>query len=616
MKKINNFSILFYFIIISLSTKWVISEIYFDHNIIIDVISNIKDQQYFPIIISFSNLDFNPTYLDNLNDYKTISFPLYGVLLHGFFYSFFGFYAFIILEFFLKIIFFFIIYKTFQIVFEDKSKSLHFCIFIILSIFIIKFFAITTDVNIFHYFYNPLNDNFGNRVPRPLVTGIFYFLFYFQIFKLRKKININIDFKYFLIITFLLSCFVNSFFYYFINFSILLIILLYLYEGKKISKILLNNKKKLIMLILFFLIFISPFVTQIYFGENDYSQRIGVIELSFNQKIELIKYYFLSLFKLEFLILLISTILIHLYLKFSFKFRSRKIDKINIFFYFILASIISPPIFFLASPLIVSIYHFLDILIFACLFYVLLTSFYLLYDRFFIYLKILNLRLFTILLLITFTSGNFFIDKKIIFKERDSRAELNKIQNFLQDKKLSKTNFKLFTNDLSIMNLWLLNENSQLVVSDGFTSALTNHQIEFNLINTLKDFYLTEDDFKSIISYNRPQYRDPLFMTLFIYKYQANSLYTYSKLNNYNEEFVIRIKNTSPFHARSQILPQDEKERLLKLFQNHKIDKDLLSDYVILNNSILPKQIEILNKNYIKMYSSKKFKIFKRAIKN
>jgi hypothetical protein len=355
---------------------------------------------------------------------------------------------------------------------------------------------------------------------------------------------------------------------------------------------------------------------QIYFGENDYSQRIGVIELNFTQKIELIRYYFVSLFKLEFLILLISTILMHLYLKLNFKFRSRRIDKINIFFYFILASIISPPIFFLVSPLIVSIYHFLDILIFACLFYILLTSFYLLYDRFSIYLKIFNLRLLIILLLITFTFGNFFIDKGIILKERDSRAELNKIQNFLQDKKLANTNFKLFTNDLSIMNLWLLNGNSQLVISDGFTSALTNHQIEFNLINTFKDFYLTEDDFKKIISYNTPQYRDPLFMTLFIYKYQANSLYTHSKLNNYNEEFAIRIKKTSPFHARSQILPQDEKERFLKLFQNHKIDKDLLSDYVILNNSTLPKQIEIFNKNYIKIYSSKKFKIFKREITN
>ena len=616
MKKISNISILFYFIITTLLTKWLISQIYFDDNFIIDVISNINDQQYFPIIISLSNLNFSPTYLDNLNDYNTISFPIFGVLLHALFYSFFGFYAFIILEFFLKIILFIILYKTFEIIFEDKIKSINFCIFIIFSIFILKFFAITTDINIFHYLYDPFNNNFGSRVPRPLVTSIFYFLFYFQIMKLRNNIKDDIDFKYFLAITFLLSCFVNSFFYYFINFSILLAILTYLYAGKKIIKIILNNKKKLIILILFFLLFILPFVLQIYFGENHYSQRIGVIEINFIQKIQLIKYYFVSLLRLEFFLLLALTTLIHLYLKLSFKFRSRKIDKINIFFYFVLASLISPPIFFLASPLIVSIYHFIDILIFACLFYLLLASYYLLFDKFLNYLNKFNLKLSIILILITFTFGNFFIDKSKILKEKNSRTELNKIQKFLQKEKLSKTKFRLFTNDLSIMNLWLLNKNSQLVISDGFTNALTNHQIELNLINTLKDFHLTEENFKNIISYDESKFRDPLFMTLFVYKYQANSLYTHSKLFNYNDEFKKRITETSPFHARSQILPQNEKERFLKLFKNHTVDKSLLPDYVILNTSILPRQIEVLNKNYVTIFFSEKFKVFKRAIKD
>ena len=55
----------------------------------LDVISNINDQQYFPIIISLSNLNFSPTYLDNLNDYNTISFPIFGVLLHALFLAYF-----------------------------------------------------------------------------------------------------------------------------------------------------------------------------------------------------------------------------------------------------------------------------------------------------------------------------------------------------------------------------------------------------------------------------------------------------------------------------------------------------------------------------------------------
>ena len=52
------------------------------------------------------------------------------------------------------------------------------------------------------------------------------------------------------------------------------------------------------------------------------------------------------------------------------------------------------------------------------------------------------------------------------------------------------------------MNLWLLNKNNELVISDGFTSSLKNKQIEFNFINNLKYFKIGNDQFKKIISYN------------------------------------------------------------------------------------------------------------------
>ena len=54
-------------------------------------------------------------------------------------------------------------------------------------------------------------------------------------------------------------------------------------------------------------------------------------------------------------------------------------------------------------------------------------------------------------------------------------------------------------------------------------------------------------------------------MTLFIYRYQANSLHTYSDLKNYTDNFPKLIENTSPFRAQSQIIPEDEKRRFLKL---------------------------------------------------
>ena len=71
---------------------------------------------------------------------------------------------------------------------------------------------------------------------------------------------------------------------------------------------------------------------------------------------------------------------------------------------------------------------------------------------------------------------------------------------YLQDQKLVNTKKKLFTNDLKIMNLWLLNKNDQLIISDGFTNSLKNKDIEFNFIHSLKDFGMTNEELKNFLS--------------------------------------------------------------------------------------------------------------------
>ena len=70
--------------------------------------------------------------------------------------------------------------------------------------------------------------------------------------------------------------------------------------------------------------------------------------------------------------------------------------------------------------------------------------------------------------------------------------EINEVQNFLESEKIKNTSKKLFTNDLNVINLWLFNSNSELVISDGFTNSLSNSEIEFNFINNLKDFHISE----------------------------------------------------------------------------------------------------------------------------
>ena len=197
-------------------------------------------------------------------------------------------------------------------------------------------------------------------------------------------------------------------------------------------------------------------------------------------------------------------------------------------------------------------------------------------------------------------------------KNKSERNELNKIQEFLDENDLKGSKKKLFTNDLSLMNIWLLNNNSELLVSDGFTNTLTNEQIEFNLINNLKHFKITEDKFMKIISLNENKIRDPLFLRLFTYKYQANSLHLFSKIDDYSLSLHNRIKHSSPFKAQLQIVPEDEKLRLLNLFKDHVVDQNLIADYVFINNSLFSDDLIILNDSYVSENRSQKYEIYRR----
>ena len=169
---------------------------------------------------------------------------------------------------------------------------------------------------------------------------------------------------------------------------------------------------------------------------------------------------------------------------------------------------------------------------------------------------------------------------------------------------------KLFTNDLKIMNLWLFNKNDQLIISDGFTNSLKNEDIEFNLIHSLKDFELSGEQLKNFLSLEKSEVRNDFLMRLFIYRYQANSLYTFSELSNYSNDIRDTIAYTSPFRAQMQIMPEDEKEKLIKLFDEIKVEKKLTSDLIIMNKTDEFYNFTINNKKYNQVYTGKIYDIF------
>lgn len=605
MSKNTEYIFLFFLVISTILPKWIISSIYFDNSILVDTIFNIQDKQYFPIVISFSELTFNPSYLDNFSENRLLTFPIYSILTHSILFKIINVYSFIFLEFIFQFIFLLVFLKVIKKIFDNSNFSLYFCASLFLIISLLQLFLILDNSRYLQLLFNLLDESLGSRFPRPLFTGIIYFYFFYILFSFREKI-VKFDLKYFILLVFFLSVFLNSFFYYFVNFSILLIILLFKYSKIPILTFLNEQKKKIIVIILSFIFFCFPFLFQLYFGETDYSKRIGVISIDFEQKIFLLKYYFLNLFRIEALILIIMSFCTHYFINKKFDHQSNQISNINLFFYFILASIFAPPIFFILSPYLISIYHFLSSLFFGLVFYLIISLNFIFTNK--VSFKD-NFILRTVLILFIFIS-NTYAAKKVYEKEKVFVEETQKIQNYLQNQKLINTKKRLFTNDLKIMNLWLLNKNDQLTISDGFTNSLKNKDIEFNLIHSLKDFEVSKKELINFLSLGKSEKRNDLLIKVFNYRYQANSLYTFSEISNYSNDIRDFITNLSPFRIQMQIMPEDEKEKLIKLFDEIKVEKKLTSDLIIINKTGKFYDFTINNKKYNQVYTGKVYNIF------
>ena len=160
------------------------------------------------------------------------------------------------------------------------------------------------------------------------------------------------------------------------------------------------------------------------------------------------------------------------------------------------------------------------------------------------------------------------------------------------------------------MNLWLLNKNDQLIISDGFTNSLKNKDIEFNFVHSLKDFGVTKEELKEFLSLGKSEIRNDFLMRLFIYRYQANSLHTFSELSNYSKDIRDNILNTSPFRAQSQIMPEDEKRKFIKLFEKIKLNEKLSSDLIIMNKTDKLNNFKIHNSKYYLVYSGDVYDIY------
>ncbi len=569
------------------------------------------DIGYYPLVIEYSKLNFNPTFLENIVSDKYVSFPFLPIIFQSILYKIFGIYSFVIVIFIFQIILFLILYILFFNIINSEKKTFYFLSLFLLFLITLDFINLNYDINFFEKIFNSFNSFFGYRYPRPLLTSPIIFLGIFFLINFEKKISVTSNNNYIYILL-VLGLLLHLFFYYFIIYSIL-ILLIFVFKIKEINFKKINVIKIFSYSFLFLLVFGTPFVYQQINIEQDNANRIGVININFEQRIYLISYFLSNFKKISFLVLMLTSVLF--YLLSNLKYKKININGLNILFYLIISNIISIIIFILFSPKVVSLYHFIDIFIFSIIFYILtniLIIILFLIDK--INLKnnfiFNNTPFITIFFLLIF---NFYTISNYTKKNFISIKSFNEVKKFLKSYKLTNTKKILFTFDLRIMNLWLFLDNKNLIVSEGFSNVNTDKQIEINLINSLKSIGWTYKDFSNFISIGKTDVRNNNLMYLFIYKYQANSLYTFSNSENYINDFRKKIKNISPFRAQNQVIPEDEKMRMLELFKNLDEEKDLFPDVIILNKlKNFKKNSFIKNKNFKKIFTSTVYDVYER----
>ena len=595
MTKQKNYIYLLIFTLLFFSSKWITTFFFeFNENFLTKIIFDTSDIQYYPVVLSVSKLNFSPSFLQDLSSEKILQFPLSSIIIYSFFYKLFGIYSFIILEFLFK---FFLIYVLFKILTKleiDHNLAL-------VAIFVV--FLVTTTLNIFDEFYsikfisllgNLFKENFGFRFPRPLVTAPFLFLTLFLLIDFGKKISEKINYKYFFSLSILLGFLLNGFFYYFLIIITEIVIIYILYFRKNFFLSIKRNLDKIILLSLLILIATLPLLFQFYYGEKDYGIRLGLVEPNITQRVILVKHFIFALIRPAVLLLLFFCLLLKIY--------SSKKNTLDIFFYFFISSILTTLIFILFSPKIISLHHLINIIIFGGVLYILLCLLNFVNNQ----IKFDNKFCFIIA---TISIISFFSNQTIILNKQQ-RNQFNQVVNFMRNNNYDHTSLKLYTNSIKVQNLWLLLGNEYLVSSDSFSNSLTNKEIEDLMINALKgDLNFSEVDFKKILNLKNGV-RNDFLMRLFSYKYQANSFYTYDKLEYYKADNRKIIKKTSPFMIQMQIISEKEKKRLMTKFRIHQYKKNLGADILVLDNT----NYYLINKNkkFKLKFENKNYKIYEK----
>ena len=559
-----NFFILFLSFLLVIS-QWLISYYFYYESVDVKIIfESVTDgKYYYPLIKFLSSLNFNYSFDQEIDNLKIIPLPFGGIIWHSMFFKVIGFSSFFIMEILSLFLFLFIFTNLINFIFRNNLYSIFFSLLIFFSPTLIELFGLN-DIQPLKIF----GDNIYNfRVPRPMISNLYFFGFCLIIIKMYKKNFFS--YKYLSLLGVILGLSLSSFYYhFFIEILSLIIILIVKFKSEILTKIKKNYKPILLSVLLFFLTVI-PFLMNLSFHETDFTNRQCIYELGVDEKKILLKHLISKFISTKFLLLFLFVTLsnfvinkFYLNLKFFF----------NFFFIIFLSSILTPILFVLLSIKTCVFYHFINLIILNSIIYIMFFSLCLIKK---IPLNKNNLFILTFIFLFLFT--NIYIDfkkQKSIFNNQHINMERNEFNKITQ---LVKKNFKineinLLTFDTNFMIWAILNDIKYMSLINGLFSSKKDVMLEDDLISAFKILNQNKVSFYKFIKNDKESWRymNHNLAKIFFYKYQANSVKTFNKSKNFSTEELNVIKNSSPLLHQQSILPLDELERLLEKFENFK----------------------------------------------
>jgi len=562
---------------------------------------------YLPIIKSYSNFMLSPLYgLENELSNKNLAFPYLALFIPSILLKLFGPTSFIFLEFFAVTFFLIIIYKILILLnFNNLISVIISCSFFLLPK-IVNELNYLTNIEILEIINNNLKSFYILRIPRPLITNLYFFSFIFLLMKidLDKKYSI----KRSCLLGLLIGLSIHSlFFIAIIKFFILFFYLIINFK-RKIFKMIFQQKKFFITLTMIVGCFMVLFIIHLNKVSPNNATVIGLYDINYEQKINLIKYtirYFSNKF---FLLLFFINLVLFLYLK-----------KKNLNFTIVYLIYISSIVTFLFFIIFVNKnihYDLIQRTIFnnGILFFILAT--FKVMDINFKVCDHFISKYYSFLVIILICLNNY-----LYFKHYDK----NNILRFDADKVVKKIEEKNFIinkkNEILVLDssifIYLVGKDflNFTIVPNSFWTTRSFEVVEKNLINSFKILGIKNDNFKKIFKNKDSNFRiiNSDVSAFFGYRYLANSSITFKGLNNYTTKEIKIIKSTSPF-VTQLIMPEDELVRIFNKFLQigPKISKPTM--IIINKNDNMTKDYSIDINQYCISYMNRSFVIYKSIL--